>query len=90
MTTEAQKETPAITLKGIVAYCEFENKMQKQVYPKRIENKKMTKEKANENYFIITQLKALAVDALNRGLTWEQVRGIIQQYPMQTGQTELL
>jgi hypothetical protein len=63
-----------ITNKQIIAYCKRENKMQNRVYPRKIQIKAMSREKANLYFLIIKNLGALAEDMQEANLTWDQLR----------------
>lgn len=55
--------------------------MQKAVYPGRIKAGKMKQDQANEYYFIIKEIRQLAVEAENRGITWQDILGMVMEKP---------
>lgn len=69
-----------VTNKRIVAYCDREHAMQRNVFPKQIDTNKLKREDARLFWRVINELKGLAADAELRGLTWQDVREIVRSY----------
>lgn len=70
-----------INNKAIIQYCKREHSMQGRVYPKQVDAGKMTSYQANQNYFIITELKELAEALELKGYSWQELKNIVNDLP---------
>lgn len=61
----------------IASYCKREHEMQKRVYPRMIQDGKMTQYQANTNWLIIQELGEMAQLLEDRGMTWQELKETI-------------
>lgn len=70
-----------INNQAIIKYCKREHAMQARVYPRQMNAGKMTSYEANQNFFIISELKDIAEALELKGYTWQELKNIINDLP---------
>lgn len=61
----------------IAAYCKREHEMQQRVYPRMIQEGKMTKEQANTNWLIIQKMGEMVQLLEEREMQWKELEELI-------------